>query len=58
VADLVRYPSHVSTLYPGDLITTGNPDAPDFQQQLGPGDTLRAEIAAIGAMSLRVTRAA
>ncbi len=54
VADLVSYLSRVSTLYPGDLIATGNPDAPAFQKQLAPGDTLKAEIEGIGAMDLRV----
>ncbi len=54
VADLVSYLSQVSTLYPGDLIATGNPDAPAFQKQLAPGDMLKAEIEAIGAMELRV----
>jgi len=54
VVDLVSYLSCVSTLYPGDLIATGNPDAPDFQQQLQPGDILKAEIEGIGAMNLRV----
>ena len=54
VATLVSYLSHVSTLLPGDLIATGNPDAPDFQQQLRPGDELKAEIEGIGAMTLAV----
>jgi 2-keto-4-pentenoate hydratase/2-oxohepta-3-ene-1,7-dioic acid hydratase in catechol pathway len=56
VAELVSYLSHVGTLLPGDLIATGNPDAPAFQKQLGPGDTLRAEIEGIGAMNLKVTK--
>ncbi len=56
VVDLVSYLSQVSTLYPGDLIATGNPDAPAFQRQLMPGDTLRAEIEGIGAMNLGVKR--
>ena len=54
VAELVSFLSHVSTLYPGDLIATGNPDAPAFQKQLGPGDTLKAEIEGIGSMNLLV----
>ena len=54
VADLVTYLSRVSTLYPGDLIATGNPDAPDFQQQLDPGDVLTAEIENVGRMNLYV----
>ncbi len=56
VAELVSYLSRVSTLYPGDLITTGNPDAPDFQQKLAPGDVLKAEIEGIGSMTLYVGR--
>jgi 2-keto-4-pentenoate hydratase/2-oxohepta-3-ene-1,7-dioic acid hydratase in catechol pathway len=56
VADLVSYLSRVSTLYPGDLITTGNPDAPDFQEKLVPGDVLKAEIEGIGSMNLYVGR--
>jgi 2-keto-4-pentenoate hydratase/2-oxohepta-3-ene-1,7-dioic acid hydratase in catechol pathway len=51
---LVSYLSRVSTLLPGDLIATGNPDAPDFQQQLKSGDELRAEIEGIGSMTLTV----
>ena len=54
VAELVSFLSQVSTLYPGDLIATGNPDAPAFQKQLGPGDTLKAEIEGIGSMNLLV----
>ena len=56
VADLVSYLSRVSTLHPGDLITTGNPDAPDFQEKLVPGDVLKAEIEGIGSMNLYVAR--
>jgi len=55
VARLVSYLSGVTTFLPGDLIATGNPDAPDFQQQLKPGDDLRAEIEGIGSMTLTVT---
>jgi 2-keto-4-pentenoate hydratase/2-oxohepta-3-ene-1,7-dioic acid hydratase in catechol pathway len=54
IATLVSYLSHVGTFQPGDLIATGNPDAPDFQQQLQPGDELKAEIEAIGSMTLTV----
>ncbi len=54
VGDLVSFLSSVSTLYPGDLITTGNPDAPAFQRQLRSGDRLTAEIQGIGAMNLTV----
>jgi 2-keto-4-pentenoate hydratase/2-oxohepta-3-ene-1,7-dioic acid hydratase in catechol pathway len=56
VADLVSYLSTVGTLYPGDLIATGNPDSPGFQKQLAAGDVLKAEIQGIGAMNLYVTR--
>jgi 2-keto-4-pentenoate hydratase/2-oxohepta-3-ene-1,7-dioic acid hydratase in catechol pathway len=56
VSALVSYLSQVTTLYPGDLIATGNPDAPEFQQKLQPGDRLRAEIQGIGAMSLGVAK--
>jgi 2-keto-4-pentenoate hydratase/2-oxohepta-3-ene-1,7-dioic acid hydratase in catechol pathway len=56
IATLVSYLSQVTTLYPGDLITTGNPDSPEFQKKLEPGDTLKAEIEGIGAMSLGVAK--
>ena len=56
IATLVSYLSRVTTLYPGDLITTGNPDSPEFQQKLEPGDTLKAEIEGIGAMNLGVAK--
>jgi 2-keto-4-pentenoate hydratase/2-oxohepta-3-ene-1,7-dioic acid hydratase in catechol pathway len=54
VAELVSFLSQVSTLLPGDLIATGNPDSPAFQQQLAPGDTMKAEIEGIGPMNLTV----
>ena len=54
VANLVSFLSGVSTLYPGDLISTGNPDSPAFQRQLRPGDRLTAEIEGIGKMNLTV----
>ncbi|HZT08316.1 MAG TPA: fumarylacetoacetate hydrolase family protein [Chloroflexota bacterium] len=57
VPRLVSYLSRVGTLYPGDLIATGNPDSPEFQRSLAPGDTMRAEIERIGAMNLRVVAA-
>ncbi|MEX0804905.1 MAG: fumarylacetoacetate hydrolase family protein [Candidatus Binatia bacterium] len=53
---LVSYLSQVTTLYPGDLISTGNPDAPEFQQKLKPGDVVKSEIEGIGAMSLGVAK--
>jgi 2-keto-4-pentenoate hydratase/2-oxohepta-3-ene-1,7-dioic acid hydratase in catechol pathway len=52
---LVSYLSKVATFLPGDLIATGNPDAPDFQQQLKPGDELKAEIEGLGSMTLSVS---
>lgn len=56
IPTLVSYLSHVTTLYPGDLISTGNPDAPEFQEKLQPGDILKSEIEGIGAMSLGVAK--
>jgi 2-keto-4-pentenoate hydratase/2-oxohepta-3-ene-1,7-dioic acid hydratase in catechol pathway len=56
IGTLVSYLSRVTTLYPGDLITTGNPDSPEFQKKLEPGDTLKAEIEGIGALSLGVAK--
>ena len=56
VAELVSFLSQVSTLYPGDLIATGNPDAPAFQKQLMAGDTVTAEIEGVGRMNLKVGR--
>jgi 2-keto-4-pentenoate hydratase/2-oxohepta-3-ene-1,7-dioic acid hydratase in catechol pathway len=56
VATLVSYLSDVTTLFPGDLIATGNPDSPDFQRQLVEGDRLTAEIEGIGAFSLGVAK--
>ncbi len=57
VANLVSYLSKVGTLLPGDLIATGNPDAPAFQKQLVAGDVLVAEIEGIGGLRLGVDRA-
>ena len=56
IATQVSFLSQVTTLYPGDLITTGNPDSPEFQEKLKTGDVLKAEIEGIGAMSLGVAR--
>ncbi|MPZ78207.1 MAG: hypothetical protein GEU77_16980 [Deltaproteobacteria bacterium] len=56
VPTLVSYLSQVTTLYPGDLISTGNPDAPEFQEKLKPGDAVKSEIEGIGAMSLGVAK--
>ncbi len=57
VAELVSFLSQVGTLYPGDLISTGNPDAPEFQEKLKPGDALKVDIEGIGSMSLSVESA-
>jgi 2-keto-4-pentenoate hydratase/2-oxohepta-3-ene-1,7-dioic acid hydratase in catechol pathway len=56
IPELVSYLSTVGTLYPGDLIATGNPDSPEYQRQLAAGDVLKAEIEGIGAMELGVAR--
>lgn len=56
IATQISFLSQVTTLYPGDLITTGNPDSPEFQEKLKPGDVLKAEIEAIGAMNLGVAK--
>ncbi len=57
VARLVSYLSQVGTLLPGDLIASGNPDAPAFQKQLAAGDELVAEIDGVGQLRLGVARA-
>ena len=54
VAELVSFLSEVTTLFPGDLISTGNPDSPAFQRKLVTGETLKAEIEKIGPMNLFV----
>ena len=54
IPTLISYLSQVTTLFPGDLISTGNPDAPEFQEKLQPGDVVKSEIEGIGAMSLGV----
>jgi len=54
IAELVSFLSEVTTLYPGDLISTGNPDSPAFQRKLVAGQQLKAEIEKIGAMNLSV----
>lgn len=57
IAELVSFLSEVTTLYPGDLISTGNPDSPAFQRKLVAGQQLKAEIEKIGAMNLSVRNA-
>jgi 2-keto-4-pentenoate hydratase/2-oxohepta-3-ene-1,7-dioic acid hydratase in catechol pathway len=54
IAELVSFLSEVTTLFPGDLISTGNPDSPAFQRKLVAGEKLNAEIEKIGAMNLFV----
>jgi 2-keto-4-pentenoate hydratase/2-oxohepta-3-ene-1,7-dioic acid hydratase in catechol pathway len=56
IATQVSFLSEVTTLVPDDLITTGNPDSPEFQEKLKAGDILKAEIEGIGAMTLGVAR--
>jgi 2-keto-4-pentenoate hydratase/2-oxohepta-3-ene-1,7-dioic acid hydratase in catechol pathway len=56
IATQISFLSQVTTLYPGDLITTGNADSPEFQEKLKPGDVLKAEIEGIGAMNLGVAK--
>ena len=52
----ISFLSQVTTLYPGDLLTTGNPDSPEFQDKLKPGDVLKSEIEGIGAMTNGVAK--
>ena len=56
IATQVSFLSQVTTLFPGDLLTTGNPDSPEFQEKLKPGDVLKSEIEGIGAMINGVAR--
>ena len=57
IATQISFLSQVTTFYPGDLLTTGNPDSPEFQEKLKAGDVLKSEIEGIGAMNLGVARA-
>lgn len=54
----ISFLSSVTTLHPGDLLTTGNPDSPEFQAKLKPGDILKSEIEGIGAMNQGVAKEA
>ena len=56
IPTLISFLSEVTTLYPGDLITTGNPDSPEFQEKLQPGDVLKSEIEGIGTMTQGVAK--
>jgi 2-keto-4-pentenoate hydratase/2-oxohepta-3-ene-1,7-dioic acid hydratase in catechol pathway len=51
VPRLIEYASHVMTLHPGDLFTTGTPDGVG---PLRPGDEVTMEVDRIGRMSVRV----
>ncbi len=57
IATQISFLSDVTTLHPGDLLTTGNPDSPEFQEKLKPGDVLTSEIEGIGAMTNGVAKA-
>lgn len=50
--ELVRFHSHVMTLQPGDVISTGTPGAGVIE----PGDEVRAEVDGVGSVSARVVR--
>ena len=51
VPRLIEYASHVMTLHPGDLFTTGTPDGVG---PLRPGDEVTMEVERIGRLSVRV----
>ena len=51
IPKLIEYASHVMTLYPGDLFSTGTPDGVG---PLKPGDEVANEIERIGRMSVGV----
>ena len=50
---LIRYISHIMTLYPGDLIATGTPAG---VSQLQDGDTVEVEVEGIGMLRNKVRR--
>jgi 2-keto-4-pentenoate hydratase/2-oxohepta-3-ene-1,7-dioic acid hydratase in catechol pathway len=50
---LVRYISHIMTLYPGDIITTGTPEGVG---PMVPGDRVDVQIEGIGTLSNTVAR--
>lgn len=54
VAELVSFFSTLSTLEPGDLIATGNPNPLASQHQIAPGDEIRASIGGLGELRLSV----
>ena len=51
VPKLLGYASHVMTLHPGDLLSTGTPDGVG---PLRPGDRVTMEVEGIGRMSIKV----
>jgi len=51
VPQLIAFASRFYTLFPGDIVMTGSPEGVG---PIVPGDVLHAEIAGIGAMSVRV----
>lgn len=51
VPKLIEYASHVMTLHPGDLLSTGTPDGVG---PLRPGDHVTMEVERIGRLSVRV----
>ena len=51
VPKLINYASHVMTLYPGDLLSTGTPEGVG---PLRPGDEVTLDVERIGRMSVRV----
>jgi len=53
VPKLIEYASHVMTLYPGDLFSTGTPDGVG---PLRPGDEVTMEVERIGRLSVKVER--
>ena len=57
VHELVSFLSKVCTLEPGDLISTGTPDSPEFQRQLVTGDVVVCEIEGVGKMTLGIRNA-
>lgn len=57
IYELVSFLSGVSTLEPGDLITTGTPDSPAHQRKLIAGDVMIGEIHGIGKMTSTVRAA-
>ena len=54
VAEVIAFISHIMTLYPGDLITTGTPPGVG---PLEPGDAVEIEIAGIGILGHTVSAA-